>query len=255
MLFWAGLRGAIAFALSFGVESKAGPAIRTTTLFVCVISIMVLGGTTNYALSFLKIKTGFGQAGRPFKSTAEYFNEAEETDSSDDGESGPSDGGADFSGLYARRGSDASSFDHPMDDLALRQASAQKRNPNVSNWFTVLDEKYLKPFFSRQEWKYGERRTRPNQRRTRRSGSSPTRENLLISGSNRVFSSHPSQPSTRNESSKRGFTNPRQMDLGVVTGEESTDATDRKRQSSSGTLDSDTTTPTGSRDVSFMNSK
>lgn len=254
MLLWAGLRGAIAFALSFGVESKAGPAIRTTTLFVCVISIMVLGGTTNYALSYLKIKTGFGQAGRPFKSTAEYFNEAEETDSSDDGESGPSDSGADFSGLYARRGSDASSFDQPMDDLALRQSSPDKRNPNKSNWFTALDEKYMKPFFSRKEWKYGERRTRPNQRRSRRSGSSPTRENLLISGSTRVFSTHPSQPVTRSDSSKRVNINLRQTDLGVATGEESIDAT--KRQCSSGTLESETATPTaGSRDIMFMNSK
>eukprot|EP00842_Homolaphlyctis_polyrhiza_P005648 jgi/Hompol1/6084/HPOL_000615-RA len=58
MLWWAGLRGAIAFALAYDVEGPSGPAIRTTTLVVCVVSIVVLGGTTHLALEHLEIRTG-----------------------------------------------------------------------------------------------------------------------------------------------------------------------------------------------------
>ncbi|KXS21559.1 Sodium/hydrogen exchanger, partial [Gonapodya prolifera JEL478] len=59
MIWWAGLRGAISFALSYEVDSPdAGPVIRTTTLIVCVLSIIVLGGTCVRALERYKIRIG-----------------------------------------------------------------------------------------------------------------------------------------------------------------------------------------------------
>ncbi|KAI8851407.1 Sodium/hydrogen exchanger family-domain-containing protein [Chytridium lagenaria] len=62
MLWWAGLRGAIAFALSFDITGPSGPALRTTTLVVCVLTVIGLGGTTNWALEKLKIRVGVGAA-------------------------------------------------------------------------------------------------------------------------------------------------------------------------------------------------
>ncbi|KAI8832133.1 Sodium/hydrogen exchanger family-domain-containing protein [Chytriomyces cf. hyalinus JEL632] len=59
ILWWAGLRGAIAFALSFEMDASASaPAIRTTTLIVCVVSIVGLGGTEVLAIEELGVRTG-----------------------------------------------------------------------------------------------------------------------------------------------------------------------------------------------------
>lgn len=64
-LFWAGLRGAIAFALSFEIQDGPGPVMKSTVLVVCVVSIILLGGSTNYALERLEIKTGVAHSHQP----------------------------------------------------------------------------------------------------------------------------------------------------------------------------------------------
>jgi NhaP-type Na+/H+ or K+/H+ antiporter len=61
MIWWAGLRGAIAFALSYDVQGPDKLAIQTTILIVCVVSIILLGSTTPFALSYLAIQTGVGE--------------------------------------------------------------------------------------------------------------------------------------------------------------------------------------------------
>ena len=43
MMWWAGLRGAIAFALSMQVYWDAGPLIVTTTLMIVVITVVLFG--------------------------------------------------------------------------------------------------------------------------------------------------------------------------------------------------------------------
>ena len=58
MLCWAGLRGAIAFALSLDVDTPNGPVIRTTTLIIVVCSVLVFGGSTMAALERFDIKLG-----------------------------------------------------------------------------------------------------------------------------------------------------------------------------------------------------
>ena len=57
MIFWAGLRGAVAFALSFQVEGKEKSVVQSTILIVCVISILFLGGSTPSVINYLKIET------------------------------------------------------------------------------------------------------------------------------------------------------------------------------------------------------
>ncbi|RKP11860.1 Cation/H+ exchanger, partial [Piptocephalis cylindrospora] len=58
MLFWAGLRGAVAFALAFSFTGTDGPAARTTILSVVVLSILLFGGTTTRVVQLLGIRTG-----------------------------------------------------------------------------------------------------------------------------------------------------------------------------------------------------
>jgi hypothetical protein len=111
MLWWAGLRGAIAFALSFDVQGDAGGAIRTTVLVVCVVSIITLGGTTNYALEHLKIRTGVGAGGQGEESEAGGGDTDSSCSEQSDGE---------FSG-----------------------------DEDEGHWFTDFDAQYLKPVFCR----------------------------------------------------------------------------------------------------------
>lgn len=58
MLFWAGLRGAVGFALSAGMEGPNAYALQTTVLVVVVLTVIVFGGTTAQMLDVLQIQTG-----------------------------------------------------------------------------------------------------------------------------------------------------------------------------------------------------
>eukprot|EP01091_Cochliopodium_minus_P016314 TRINITY_DN6070_c0_g1_i1.p1 TRINITY_DN6070_c0_g1~~TRINITY_DN6070_c0_g1_i1.p1 ORF type:complete len:580 (+),score=137.75 TRINITY_DN6070_c0_g1_i1:55-1794(+) len=58
IVWFAGLRGALAFALSIHVPTPNGGTILTTTLFIALFTVLFLGGFTTKLLSLLKIKTG-----------------------------------------------------------------------------------------------------------------------------------------------------------------------------------------------------
>ncbi|KAJ1942984.1 monovalent cation:H+ antiporter, CPA1 (nhx1), partial [Linderina macrospora] len=61
MLFWAGLRGAVAVALSSEVSGNNGSLLRTTVLCVVVLSVTIFGGTTPQVVQRLGIRTGVEQ--------------------------------------------------------------------------------------------------------------------------------------------------------------------------------------------------
>ncbi|PIA13964.1 sodium/hydrogen exchanger [Coemansia reversa NRRL 1564] len=61
MLFWAGLRGAVAVALASEVSGQNGPLLRTTVLCVVVLSVAIFGGTTPQVVHLLGIRTGVPQ--------------------------------------------------------------------------------------------------------------------------------------------------------------------------------------------------
>ncbi|KAK0553179.1 monovalent cation:H+ antiporter, CPA1 (nhx1) [Tilletia horrida] len=84
MLFWAGLRGAVGFALSAGIEGSNAIALQTTVLVTVVITVLIFGGTTAQMLEVLKIRTGVqddeddstdDEDGRDFGDDDEYGNE------------------------------------------------------------------------------------------------------------------------------------------------------------------------------------
>ncbi|CAO1632868.1 unnamed protein product [Parajaminaea phylloscopi] len=58
MLFWAGLRGAVGFALSAGIVGENALALQTTVLVTIVLTLIVFGGTTPQMLGILNIRTG-----------------------------------------------------------------------------------------------------------------------------------------------------------------------------------------------------
>ncbi|CEH15062.1 monovalent inorganic cation transporter [Ceraceosorus bombacis] len=58
MLFWAGLRGAVGFALSAGIVGQNAAALQTTVLVAVVTTVVAFGGTTPQMLEILGIRTG-----------------------------------------------------------------------------------------------------------------------------------------------------------------------------------------------------
>ncbi len=58
MLFWAGLRGAVGVALSYGLTGANGPALQATILVVVVLTVIIFGGTTARMLEIMGIQTG-----------------------------------------------------------------------------------------------------------------------------------------------------------------------------------------------------
>ena len=55
MMWFSGLRGAIAFALSLGVPTESGSLILTTTLCIVLFTVIILGGAAPKMLELLKI--------------------------------------------------------------------------------------------------------------------------------------------------------------------------------------------------------
>ena len=55
MMWFVGLRGAIAFALALEIPSDGGHMILTTTLMLCVFTVVVFGSSTGLMMRFLDI--------------------------------------------------------------------------------------------------------------------------------------------------------------------------------------------------------
>ncbi|CAG8477895.1 9165_t:CDS:10 [Funneliformis mosseae] len=134
MLFWAGLRGAVAFALAAGLDGKNANAMRTTILVVVVLSVIVFGGTTSRVLEIMKIQT-------------DHNNGHSRTNS---------------------QGSNSGDTNNRYSD-ELQQTNF---TPMQKHWFISFDDRFLKPFFTRNidfryrsphnRWDYGERRHEGN---------------------------------------------------------------------------------------------
>ena len=142
MLWWAGLRGAIAFALSVEVKGPSSMPIRTTTLVVCVFTIVLLGGTTRFMLDYLNIPLSDKNPRRK-SSTGGY-------DFSSDSE------GSDLEADQEKRFSISSSTDHADDDplFSRKTLNTLRGERQISNWLVKVDQKYLRPFFCIQStWK------------------------------------------------------------------------------------------------------
>lgn len=130
MLWWAGLRGAIAFALSVEVKGPASMPIRTTTLVVCVFTIVLLGGTTKFMLDYLNVPTGE-------RAKIDEYDSSSESDYSEADE----DSLARLSGCSSNNNED----DDPL--FSRKTLNALRGEREISNWLVKIDKKYLKPIF------------------------------------------------------------------------------------------------------------
>ncbi|KAG0331659.1 monovalent cation:H+ antiporter, CPA1 (nhx1) [Podila humilis] len=195
MLFWAGLRGAVAFALAAGLDGvEEAPALKTTILVVVVLSVIVFGGTTARMLAILGVKVGcidsegesdedehWGEDydrdreiylsedvyGRGNDSQALYMQSAY-SNSELSLQSRPSDdefGGGSSSGSGSSIGSGEERLRHNHshrrfgDSNILPLPVATANHPDDTHWFLSFDDRYLKPIFSRsRQWNKSRRK-------------------------------------------------------------------------------------------------
>lgn len=155
MLFWAGLRGAVAFALSSALVGDSAPAMRTTILAVVTLTVLIFGGTTNRMLQLLDIRTGVVEPD-------DSGSEDEERDLDPVG--------------YRRLRRRPASMYSDMSDDDEEEEHARPLPPNRGNstmemsiggllsgplgdpipeseqphWFMSFDNKYLKPLFTKR---------------------------------------------------------------------------------------------------------
>ncbi|ORX37245.1 Sodium/hydrogen exchanger family-domain-containing protein [Kockovaella imperatae] len=175
MLFWAGLRGAVGVALAAGIGGENANALRTTILVVCVLTVVVFGGTTARMLEVLGIRVGvededgssdeddgwtsrhgnlaltLGPGSRRFAGANGRDYEDEDMDMQRP---------ARMSGLRTiSRSGFSTNSDEESDDaepLAYDEESQPAPGPppkpgmifKDGQWFTALDERYLLPLFS-----------------------------------------------------------------------------------------------------------
>jgi len=70
MLVFAGLRGAIAYALASAFPGAYRDYFRSTTMILVMLSVVLLGGSTRYMLGRLRIRVGVGAPAPPSSSAA-----------------------------------------------------------------------------------------------------------------------------------------------------------------------------------------
>ncbi|KAI8328388.1 sodium/hydrogen exchanger 3 [Choanephora cucurbitarum] len=157
MLFWAGLRGAVAFALASGITGDSAPAMRTTILAVVVLTVLLFGGTTGRMLQVLEIRTGVVE---PEDSESDEDNTEEDNSyrplnthhSMDEEEDEAMVGSSSRQsakrphqkrgGSYYNDVSIGSLLSGPLGEPIL-----EDRPPH---WFVSFDEKWLKPFLTKR---------------------------------------------------------------------------------------------------------
>ena len=144
VMWFSGLRGAIAFALSLSldIDNEIRHVIVTSTLILVLFTTMVLGGATMPLMKFLNSKNDINNRRRRAKfiflsKTKEMGENVELLDifGEEKGESSVNENGADNG-----------------DDDAISSVNIHiVKNPGIRlHGFALLDQRFLKPFFLRK---------------------------------------------------------------------------------------------------------
>ncbi|KRG03293.1 sodium/hydrogen exchanger 7 isoform X3 [Drosophila mojavensis] len=155
MLFFAGLRGAMSFALAIrNTVSDARQTMLTATSLIVIFTVIIQGGAANFFLTWLKIPVGVDEE-------TEQLNNYQVYNSMDNSHSAPSDGylqdvegGTGGGGRgKARLSSGAdSNLDTPIDGNAATAACGRRRNSHekaiLARIWGNFDTKYMKPLLT-----------------------------------------------------------------------------------------------------------
>jgi len=154
MIAFAGLRGAIAYALSVNFPGENAKYVRSCTTILVMLSVLLLGGGTEPVLRLLNIKMGLKRRpqlnvntlGTPFEHELLSREEGEWNDVAADDSSSKIDGDSDM------RVRSNSEDDRMMEDLVPKIQLALN-----CTCFLNLDRRYLKPFLIREDCLSGPR--------------------------------------------------------------------------------------------------
>ena len=132
VLWFAGLRGAIAFALAMNMPGRHREVYATTTLFICIFTTVVCGGLTDRMLTRFGMKTNLRDMETSFADESEQSYESDENGQEDKEENG----GGQATSPLSRRGPDT-----PLDRHRRRAYKGTKR------LWKRIDNQYFKVYF------------------------------------------------------------------------------------------------------------
>ncbi|XP_023179096.1 sodium/hydrogen exchanger 6 isoform X4 [Drosophila hydei] len=140
MLFFAGLRGAMSFALAIrNTVSEARQTMLTATSLIVIFTVIIQGGAANFFLNWLKIPVGVDEE-------TEQLNNYQVHSDVEGGSGGGGRGKARLSS-----GAD-SNLDTPIDGNAATTACGRRRNSHekaiLARIWGNFDTKYMKPLLT-----------------------------------------------------------------------------------------------------------
>ncbi|RGB25611.1 Sodium/hydrogen exchanger family-domain-containing protein [Rhizophagus diaphanus] len=159
MLFWAGLRGAVAFALAAGLEGENADAMRTTVLVVVVLSVVVFGGSTSRVLEIMKVQTGVEEEGSDSDEDDDNYDKYYSDGYDNEVHYGvryrdivrESNNGHNRTGSQGSFVSDSGSINRNPEVRVQLQQTTTNNKILKKHWFTSFDDKYLRPLFIRND--------------------------------------------------------------------------------------------------------
>ncbi|KAG0747972.1 hypothetical protein G6F57_000482 [Rhizopus arrhizus] len=140
MLFWAGLRGAVAFALASGITGESAPAMRTTILAVVVLTVLLFGGTTSRMLQILDVKTG----------VVEPDESGSEEEEDDRGRYQRLNTNAESTSTHNNNRKQYDENDVSIGSLLSGPLGEPILEDRAPHWFVSFDEKWLKPALTKK---------------------------------------------------------------------------------------------------------
>ncbi|XP_023179100.1 sodium/hydrogen exchanger 6 isoform X7 [Drosophila hydei] len=152
MLFFAGLRGAMSFALAIrNTVSEARQTMLTATSLIVIFTVIIQGGAANFFLNWLKIPVGVDEETEQLNNYQVHsvYNSMDNSHSAPDVEGGSGGGGRGKARLSS--GAD-SNLDTPIDGNAATTACGRRRNSHekaiLARIWGNFDTKYMKPLLT-----------------------------------------------------------------------------------------------------------
>ncbi|XP_055589982.1 sodium/hydrogen exchanger 7 isoform X5 [Uranotaenia lowii] len=146
MLFFAGLRGAMSFALAIrNTVSEARQAMLTTTSLIVIATVIIQGGAANFLLNWLNIPVGVDDETEalPYQGVRSVYNSMENT-------TGSVEVGLNLSQLQVNRRTSSLDLDHQDSEGAITPGGSRKGNEKavLARVWGNFDTRYMKPLLT-----------------------------------------------------------------------------------------------------------
>ncbi|XP_055545531.1 sodium/hydrogen exchanger 7 isoform X3 [Wyeomyia smithii] len=146
MLFFAGLRGAMSFALAIrNTVSDARQAMLTTTSLIVIATVIIQGGASNFLLNWLKIPVGVDDETEalPYRGVRSVYNSMENT-------AGSIDVGLNLSQLQVNRRTSSLDLENQDSEGVTTPGGTRRGNEKavLARVWGNFDTRYMKPLLT-----------------------------------------------------------------------------------------------------------